>query len=117
MRIGSGPVVALQNIAVQTSAKIPFAYKRASVPFQGEPLCPACEQRSQALELLFGSGPFSIERALDRFRQRAQHHSYTNETSSRRRTRYIIDILSTPPELRLRCVVTNLAVRQFDAGL
>jgi hypothetical protein len=61
-------VVALQNIAVQTVAKIPFAYKRASGPFPQETVCPVCEQRHQAIELLFGSSLFRLSGRLTGFR-------------------------------------------------
>jgi hypothetical protein len=41
MRIGSGKMIALQTFS-QTLSRIPFAYKRASLPFRGTPLCPLC---------------------------------------------------------------------------
>jgi hypothetical protein len=61
-------MVALQNIAIQTLARIRFAYKRASMPGRGERLCPVCEQAGQAIELLFGSGLFRFRECLTVFR-------------------------------------------------
>jgi hypothetical protein len=45
----------------------------------GETVCPIYEQSRQAIEFLCGSGLFSIATVLDRFRRRAQDHSYTNK--------------------------------------
>jgi hypothetical protein len=49
--------------------KIPFAYKRASLPFRSETICPIYEQPRQAIEFLFGSGPFQLRQRLTGFRQ------------------------------------------------
>jgi hypothetical protein len=42
-------------------------------------VCPVYEQNFQATEFLFGSGVFLRRTALDSFRRRAQHRSYTNK--------------------------------------
>jgi hypothetical protein len=53
---------------LQTLAKIPFAYKRASLPCRGATVCPVYEQQHEAIEFLCGSGRFGLRQRLTGFR-------------------------------------------------
>jgi hypothetical protein len=77
-----------------------------------ETRCPVYEQTAEAIELLFGSGLFRGQGRLTGF------GGARNIIRIRTNCMAAADkMFSMPPELRLRRVVTYLAVRQFDAGL
>jgi hypothetical protein len=61
---GCGP----QYIAVQTLARIPFAYKRASAPLPGKRFARFVNSGAGKIELLFGSGLFQWRGRLTGFR-------------------------------------------------
>jgi hypothetical protein len=65
--MGSGETIAVQT-SLKRFPKIPFAYKRASVPFLRQTCCPVYEQRCEATGFLFGKGGFHRERRLTGFR-------------------------------------------------
>jgi len=73
-------------IALKSVAEDTVCIQTCKGGFSGRD-CPVYKQRWRATALLFGIALFSLRRALDRFRRRAQHRSYTNKIGRRRPTR------------------------------
>jgi hypothetical protein len=105
LRHARGPGAALNPFG-----KIPFAYKRASGPFRRETVCPVYEQGCEATELLFGSGVLCFAGRLTAFRR--------TRNIVRIRTKFpVADHAKFSVPDALSGIVTDLGVRQFDAGL
>jgi hypothetical protein len=68
MRTGSDPVVALQNIAIQTLREDTVCIQTCKRAFlRVDTCCPVYKQRCEAAELLFGNGLFRRQGRLTGF--------------------------------------------------